>query len=63
MIEIDSLLNDIEFDDIKKYSIAKEMWDKLLLVDGSDQNVLREKSESLRGKFDDTRTKEGKNIL
>lgn len=61
MIEIASSLNDVEFDDIKDCATTKEMWDKLVPFHGGDQNVLREKVESPRGKFNDTRMN-GENI-
>ena len=38
------------------------MWDALHTIYGGDKNVQRDKSESLRGKFDDTRMQEGENI-
>lgn len=34
MIDIASILNDVEFDDVKKYANAKKMWGKLKLVYG-----------------------------
>jgi hypothetical protein len=39
------------------------MWDKLKTMYGGDDNVLRAKSKSLRGKFDDMRMMEGENIV
>lgn len=42
---------------------AKEMWDTLQTIYRGDKNVLREKSESLRGKFDEMRITEGENIV
>ena len=33
------------------------------MIYGGDKNVLRAKSESLRGKFDDMRMQEGENIV
>src|SRR5271156_227488 len=62
VIELSSSLSDAEFEDVKDCKTAKKMWDKLKLVHGGDTNVLRAKVESLRGKFDDLRMKEGKNI-
>jgi hypothetical protein len=63
MIEIASALNDLEFDDVKNCANAKKMWDKLALVHGGDPNLLRAKVESLRGKYDDMRMKEGENVV
>ena len=39
------------------------MWDKLKTIYGSDENVLRAKLESLRGKFDEMRMMEGENTV
>ena len=39
------------------------MWDKLKTIYGEDDNVLRAKSKSLRGKFDDMRMTEDENIV
>lgn len=58
MIEIASTLNDS-----KKYATAKEMWDKMTLMRGGDQNVIRAKENNLRGKYDDMRMKESENIV
>lgn len=38
------------------------MWDTLDTIYGADTNVLRAKSEILRGKFDDMRMQEGENV-
>ena len=62
MLEIEFSLCYIEFDDIKILDSAKKMWDYLHTIYGGDKNILRVKSESLRGKFDDMRMQEGKNI-
>lgn len=62
MIEIASTLNDLKFDDIKNYTNTKDTWDKLTLVHDGDENVVRAKLESLRGKYDDMRMKEGENV-
>ena len=50
-----STLNDVEFDNLKNCATTKEMWDKISLVHGGYQNVLREKDGSLKGKFDERR--------
>ena len=62
MLEIASALSYVEFDDIKSTNIAKKMWDSLHTIYGGDKNVLRVKSESLRGKFDGMIMQEGENI-
>lgn len=46
----------------KDCTTAKKMWDKLAQIHGEDTNMLRAKEESLRGKFDDMRMKEGETI-
>lgn len=38
------------------------MWHKLKTIYEGDENVLRTKSKSLRGKFDEIRMIEGENI-
>ena len=38
------------------------MWDKLKFVYRDDQHVQKEKVDSLRGKIDEMRIQEGKNI-
>ena len=62
MIELASSLSDAEFEDVKTYTSTKKMWDKLKPVHGGDAIVLGAKAESLRGRFDDLRMKEGENI-
>lgn len=62
MIEIASTLNDVEFDDIKNCTNAKQIWNKLTLVHVEDPNVLRAKAKSLRGKYDDMGMKKGENV-
>ena len=62
-IDIAYALNDTDFDDVKNCAIVKEMCDKLILVHGGDQNLLRYKVEILRGKYDDMRMKGGENIV
>ena len=55
MIKILFALNDLEFYDIKNQKNAKEMWEKFILMYGGDENVLRAKFKSIRGKYDDTK--------
>ena len=62
MLEISSTLSYLEFDDIKDCDTAKKMWDAIQKIYGGDTNVLRAKSESLRGKFNGVRVQEGENI-
>ena len=62
MLEIASSLSYAKFDDIKGLETTKKMWDALATIYGGDTNVLRTKAKSLRGKFDDMRMEEGKNI-
>ena len=52
MIDIASDLSYEEFDEIKDYKNAYEMWNKLKEIYGGDDNVRRAKVESLRGYFD-----------
>ena len=63
MLEIVSALNYVEFDDSKDSDIEKKMWDKLKTIYRGDDNVLRAKFESLRGKIDDMRMMQGENIV
>ena len=49
MIDIASVLSYEEFDDIKDYQSAFDMWNKLVEIYGGDDNVRRAKAESLRG--------------
>lgn len=63
MLEIASSLSYTKFDDIKECDTAKKIWDAIEKIYGGDRNVLRAKSESLRGKFDDMRMQEGENIV
>lgn len=59
MIDLAPSLNYIEFDDVGECTTTKKMWVRLTQTHGGDKNVLRDKFESLRGKFDDMRIKEG----
>lgn len=63
MLEIPSVLSYVEFDDTKECDSAKKMWDKNKTIYWGDDNVLRVKSESLRGKIDEMRMMEGENIV
>ena len=49
MVDIASALTYAEFDEVKDYKIAHEMWTKLELTFGGDENVKRAKEKSLRG--------------
>ena len=62
MIDIASRLSYEEFDDIKDCQTAFEMWNKLVEIYGGDDNVRRAKAESLRGQFDQMRTRENENV-
>ena len=62
MLEIESALSYVKFDDIKVYYSINKMWDSLHTIYGGDKNVLRAKAESLRGKFNDIKMQEGENI-
>ena len=62
MLDIASALSCVEFDDINSLDSANKMWDALYTIYGGDKNILRAKSESLRGNFDDMRMQEGENI-
>ena len=62
MLEIASPLNYVEFDDIKGCTSTFKMWEALTNIYGRDKNIQKEKVESLKGKFDDMRMKEGENI-
>ena len=62
MLEIASTLSYAELNEIKDCNSAKKMWDALHTIYGGDTNVLRAKSKSLRGKFNDMRMEEGENV-
>ena len=62
MMEMAFALSYVEFDDIKGYKSACHMWEALSNIYGGDENVQREKRESLRGKFNEIRMEEGENI-
>ena len=49
MIDIASTLSYEEFDEIKDCKNSYEMWNKLKEIYGGDDNVKRDKVESLRG--------------
>ena len=62
MLEIASTLSYAKFDDIKGVDSAKKMWDALTTIYGGDTNVLRAKSQGIRGKFEDMKMQEGENV-
>ena len=62
MLEIASALSYVKFDDIKGCKSTHHMWEALSNIYGGDENVQRAKRESLKGKFDKMRMKEGENI-
>ena len=62
MLEIASTLSYVEFDDIKGLDSAKKIWDALASIYRGDTNVLRAKTKSFRGNFDEMRMEEGENI-
>ena len=49
MIDISFALNYAKFDEVKSYTTAHEMWNKLKEIYGGDDNIRRAKEESLRG--------------
>ena len=63
MIDIASSLNYSEFDEVKDCPTTFEMWEKLQKFYGGDKNVQRAKVNSLRGKFDQIKMKEGEIIV
>ncbi|MDF3681126.1 hypothetical protein P3S38_29570, partial [Enterobacter hormaechei] len=63
MIDIETTLNNAEFDEVKGCATAHDMWTKLKDIYGGDDNVKRAKVESLRRWFDDQmKMKEDENI-
>lgn len=63
MMEIVVACTDAKFEDIKSCTTTKDMCDKLSQVYSGDVNVKRARAESLRGRFDDMKMKEGENIV
>lgn len=63
ILEIASSLSYSKFDEIKGCDTTKKMWDALHVIYGGDNNVLRAKTEILRGKFDVMRMQEGETIV
>lgn len=63
MMELGVACTDVKFNDIKDCDTTQKMWDKLNLIYSGDANVKRAKAESLRGRFDDMKMKEGENIV
>ena len=59
MLEIASTLIYAKFDDIKNLDNANKMWDALQTIYVGENNVLKAKFESLRGKFDKKRIEKG----
>ena len=57
MIDIASALSYEEFDEIKDCTTTHQRWIKLKEIYGGDDNVKRAKVESLRGQFDQMRTR------
>lgn len=53
MLEIASVLNDIEYVDIKGINNVKDMWDKFLTIHKGDEHALKVKFDSLKGKYDE----------
>jgi hypothetical protein len=62
MIEMETNLSYVEFDDAKEFTTTNKMWDKLAQIHGGDKNVFRAKEKILRGNSDDLRMKEGEMI-
>ena len=63
MLEISSAIIYAKLDDPKDCNTAKKIWNRLKTIYGGDDNVLRDKSKIIRGKFYDRRMMEGKNIV
>ena len=61
IIDITSSLSYAEFDEVKDYKIAHKMWIKLKDIYGRDENVRRDKVESLIGQFDQMKMREDEN--
>ena len=62
MIDIASTLSYPEFNEIKDYKTAFDIWNKLKEIYGGDECVRRAKVEKLRGKFDQMRMREDENV-
>ena len=62
MLEIASALSYVQYDDIKGCDTEHKMWETLSNIYEGDDNVKRAKRKSLRGKFDDMKMEEGKNV-
>ena len=60
MIDIASALNYVEFDEVKSFTIAYDMWIKLKAIYGGYDNVTRAKAKSLRGQFDQMKMRDDK---
>ena len=62
VIDIASTLSYEEFNEVKHYKTAFDMWNKLKDIYGGDENVRRAKVESLKGQFDHMRMREDENV-
>jgi DNA polymerase III alpha subunit (gram-positive type) len=63
MLEISSAMSYAKLDEPKDYSISKKIWNRLKAIYGGDDNVLRDKSKIIKGKFYDMRMMEGENVV
>ena len=63
MLEIALAISYAKLDEPKDYIIAKKIWNRLKTISGIDDNVLRDKSKIIRGKFYDMRMMECENIV
>ena len=52
MIDISSTLSNVEFDEVKDSDTTHEMWINLKSIYGGDDNVRRNKIESLGDRFE-----------
>ena len=62
---MDSLPNTLsyfEYKDVEDLEITYEMWEKLKIIYGGDNNVQKAKDEILRGNFYDVRMQEEEEI-
>lgn len=62
MIDIASSLNYAKFDEVKDCGTTHEMWINLKAIYGRDDNLRRDKVESLRGQLDQIKMREDENI-
>ena len=61
MNDIVSTLNYVEFDEVKICTTTYDMWIKLKVIYGGDDNVRRAQVEILRGQFDQMKMREDEN--